>query len=89
VTARLGFQEAPGVPRLIDLLHTERPDLIPDPGQARYVLTAVEIETSRGGGMARWRKRLFARLARRAASPIGYFRLPAGRTRTTRCPIEL
>jgi KUP system potassium uptake protein len=33
-------------------------------------------------GMRRWRKRLFITLARNAASPVGYFDLPADRTVT-------
>ena len=89
VTARLGFQDIPAVPPLIELLHAERPDLLPKTEQTRYVLTRIEIETEPGGGMARWRKRLFATLARRSANPIGYFKLPEARTSTTSCAIRL
>jgi KUP system potassium uptake protein len=33
-------------------------------------------------GMATWRKRLFVAIAKHAASPVGWFRLPIERTVT-------
>jgi KUP system potassium uptake protein len=39
--------------------------------------------------MAGWRKRLFVAMARNAASPVEYFRLPRDRTITLGSSIEL
>ena len=39
--------------------------------------------------MRRWRKRLFVAMARNAASPVDYFKLPRDRTVSVGSQIEL
>jgi KUP system potassium uptake protein len=81
MTVRFGFQDAPNVPAMLKL--AMRQDLIErslDLEQASYFLSQITIVPSGARGMNPWRKRLFLALARNAASPVAYFRLPDGQT---------
>ncbi len=82
VTARFGFQDAPDVPRTLELIAAAEVEVPIDHAHASYFLSGVTIAPERGPGMRMWRKRLFVALARNAASPVDYFRLPAERTVT-------
>jgi len=90
LTARLGFQDSPDVPRLLRLADArgmlER-DV--DVDAALYVLSSITVTPSHAPGMRRWRKRLFVAMSRNAASPVEYFRLPAERTVTVGSQIAL
>jgi KUP system potassium uptake protein len=81
--ARFGFQDDPDVPatlRLADRLGMlERPCRL---DEATYFLTQITLVRSDEPAMSRWRKKLFLQLARNAASPVEYFRLPDNRTVT-------
>ncbi|MEA2404667.1 MAG: system potassium uptake protein, partial [Thermoleophilaceae bacterium] len=77
VTAHFGFQDQPDVPAALRLA-TEK-GLEMDVGDASYFLSRVNIEPTSRPGMARWRKRLFARMARNAADRGSYFKLPEDR----------
>jgi len=83
LTVRFGFQDTPNVPAMLKLAvrqHLLEPSL--DLEQASYFLSQITIVPKHGLGMNRWRKRLFLALARNAANPVVYFRLPDGRTVT-------
>ncbi|HEV7528415.1 MAG TPA: hypothetical protein VGO29_05930, partial [Solirubrobacteraceae bacterium] len=53
-----------------------------DLGEVSYFLSQITIVPTRARGMNPWRKRLFLALARNAANPVVYFRLPDERTVT-------
>jgi KUP system potassium uptake protein len=81
LTARFGFQEDTDVPATLWLAY--HMDLLEgdcDPRNARYFLSQIAIIRADTPGMSAWRKTLFITLARNAASPVGYFRLPDERT---------
>jgi KUP system potassium uptake protein len=83
VTVRFGFQDAPNVPAMLKL--AIRQGLLErsiDLEQASYFLSQITIVPTRARGMNPWRKRLFLTLARNAANPVVYFRLPDERTVT-------
>ena len=56
---------------------------------ASYFVSRTTIIVTDQEGMARWRKRLFAVIARNAATPVGYFKLPDDRTVVMGAHIEL
>jgi KUP system potassium uptake protein len=56
---------------------------------ASYFLSQISIVRSDAPGMSKWRKNLFLTLARNAADPVEYFRLPAHRALTIDERIEL
>ncbi len=83
VTVRFGFQDAQNVPAMLKL--AVREGLLErtiDLEQASYFLSQITIVPKRGRGINPWRKRLFLALARNAANPVVYFRLPDERTVT-------
>jgi KUP system potassium uptake protein len=89
LTARFGFQDTPDVPRLLALAAETGLECEIDVEGAVYFLSQVTVVPTAAPGMARWRKRLFVAMARNAASPVDYFRLPGERTVTLGSVIEL
>ncbi|MDX6594838.1 MAG: system potassium uptake protein [Solirubrobacterales bacterium] len=89
LTARFGYQDMPDVPRLLALAAKAGLECEVDVEGAVYFLSQVTIVPTPAPGMARWRKRLFVAMARNAASPVDYFRLPGERTVTLGSVIEL
>ncbi|MCW3030396.1 MAG: potassium transporter [Solirubrobacterales bacterium] len=90
VSVRFGFQDAQNIPPMLELAIAQRllaPSL--DLGGASYFLSQITIVPARAGGMSPWRKRLFLVLARNAANPVAYFRLPDDRTVTIGERVEL
>jgi KUP system potassium uptake protein len=82
--ARFGFQDAQDVPATLRLALKQgllEDDAI-DLEHASYFLSHITIVPTGRHGMYPWRKRLFLLLARNAASPVVYFRLPDDRTVT-------
>jgi KUP system potassium uptake protein len=89
VTARLGYLDMPDVPHLVGLAAAHGLEVAVDLENAVYFLSQVDLVPTPGAGLARWRKRLFVAMARNAASPVDYFRLPGERTITVGARIEL
>ncbi|MDO8186930.1 potassium transporter Kup [Conexibacter sp. JD483] len=84
ITLRFGFQDRPDVPRTL-MRARNAPGGLPvdfNPYHATYFLSSITIVPDRSPGMAFWRKLLFTAMARNAASPTEYFRLPAERVVT-------
>jgi KUP system potassium uptake protein len=83
LTARLGFQDEPDVPRILRQA-AARPDAGEiagiDTDSVSYFLSRIAIVRTDAKGMQAWRKRLFLTVAHNAASPVDYFRLPADRS---------
>ena len=80
VTARIGFQDRPAVPQALRLARAQGLECDADIAHATYFLSHITIQPHRGPGMMLWRKRIFAAVARNAASPVEYFGLPPERT---------
>ena len=90
LTLRFGFQDEPDVPSALRLAAERR--LIegaPDFDQATYFLSQTTIVPADAPGMAAWRKKLFVTMARNAADPARYFRLPDDQTVTMGGRIKL
>jgi KUP system potassium uptake protein len=89
VTARLGFQDDPDVPAILRLCAAKGLESEIDVDGALYFVSHIEIVRTAAPGMRHWRKRLFIALARNAASPVEYFRLPVDRTVLLGSQIEI
>ena len=78
VTVRLGFMDAPDVPYALELCGPS--GLQVDPMQVSYFLSREKIVAAEAGeGMALWRDRLFAAMARNAGSITDFFNIPTNR----------
>jgi KUP system potassium uptake protein len=90
VTLRFGYLDEPDVPSALRL-SAERHVI--DGGAeidaATYFLSQITIVPTSAPDMGAWTKRLFVMMARNAASPAEYFRLPDDRTVTTGGRIQL
>jgi KUP system potassium uptake protein len=82
LTARFGFQDHVDVPEILRLATRRQLEGALDLQHATYFLSRITIVRSGGPGMRSWRKRLFMAMARNAADPVAYFRLPDDRTVT-------
>jgi KUP system potassium uptake protein len=89
VTARFGFQEKPNVPEVLRRARGAGLEFPLEVDQASYFLSKIEIVPGRGGGMSRWRKRVFLALAGLAADPVEYFVLPRERVVIMGSHVEL
>jgi KUP system potassium uptake protein len=89
LTARFGFQDTPDVPRLLALAAESGLESDVDVEGAVYFLSQISITPTAAPGMRGWRKRLFVAMARNAASPVDYFKLPRDRTISLGSTIEL
>jgi KUP system potassium uptake protein len=90
LTARFGFQQATDVPRLLHLAKERGIEGDVDIDNAVYFLSQISIVPGeQRDGLAPWRKRIFVALARNAASPVDYFKLPRDRTVSVGSQIEL
>jgi KUP system potassium uptake protein len=77
VILRYGFMESPDVPAAIRDIHD--PELRFPDGGTSYFLGKETIFATRHPGMALWRERLFAVMARNASSATLFFKLPPNR----------
>ena len=83
VTLRFGYLDDPAVTSaLVQASKTPGLGVNFNPYHATYFLSQITIVPIRGRGMARWRKNLFVAMARNAASPVEYFKLPPERVVT-------
>ncbi len=89
LTARFGFQDVPDVPATLALAADTGVEVGIDVDTILYYLSEITIAPGDAPDMARWRKRLFVGLARNAASPVEYFRLPHQRTVSVGSQVDL
>jgi KUP system potassium uptake protein len=76
LTLRYGYQDNPDVPRGINVARDQ--GLVSfNPYHVTYYLSQMALVPFGDHGMAAWRKDLFMAMNRNAASPVGYFNLPA------------
>jgi KUP system potassium uptake protein len=87
VIARHGFAEDPEVPAVLERLRVN--GLAIDPEEATFFLGRETLLATHRPGMALWRERLFAALARNARRATSYFRLPSHRVCELGAEIEL
>jgi len=74
-TVNYGFKDTPSIPDALALLQAE--GLAIDPYETTYFLSRETIVSESPTGMARWRWKLFAFMARNAGSMADFFRLPS------------
>ncbi|MCO5994245.1 potassium transporter Kup [Actinoallomurus rhizosphaericola] len=94
LTVKYGFQDDQDIPSALRLAASQAAPrdaelLDIDPDQASYFLSRGTLRLTHEPGMSRWRKRLFLTLAKNAASPAEYFRLPEDRTVVMGTQVEL
>jgi len=77
VMASYGFMESPDVPEVIRMASVHGFDA--QPLKTSYYLGRETLLTSGRTRMMKWRKFLFAFMAKNAGNPTGYFRLPPNR----------
>jgi KUP system potassium uptake protein len=87
VVSRVGFMQQPNVPRILS--RCERHGLIVNPGDTTYYLGRQTLLTTGKAPVARWRKILFAFLAKNSRAPTEFFRLPPNRVVELGLQIEL
>ena len=87
VIAHYGFLEQPNIPRA--LMQCRQHGVALDAADAVYVLSPETIIPSRRPGMLLWREKIFAFMARNAARPSGFYRLPTGRVLEVAGQVEL
>jgi KUP system potassium uptake protein len=80
VTAHFGFQDDPDIPDTLRLAQAKGLECELDLERVSYFVSRISLHVTDAPGMRRWRKKLFVALARNAASPVEYFRLPDHRT---------
>jgi KUP system potassium uptake protein len=77
IVARFGFMQRPDVPKL--LARCSSNDIVADPMATTFYLGRETLLIDDSTWFVRWRKRLFAFLARNARSPTELFNLPPNR----------
>jgi KUP system potassium uptake protein len=88
LTVHFGFKDSPDVMQALELCRAH--DLEFQPLQTSFFLSRETVIASmRVEGMALWRERLFAALARNAVSAVEYFNLPANRVIEVGTQVEI
>ncbi len=87
VVARHGFAEEPAIPPLLERLAAQ--GLAIDPAESTFFLGRETLLATKRPGMAIWREKLFATLARNARRATKYFCLPSDRVMELGAEIEL
>jgi KUP system potassium uptake protein len=87
VIGRYGFMEEPRVPELLALCKAH--GLKIKEMESTFYLSRETVIASQRPGLARWRKHLFALMARNAQSATAYFRLPPNRVVELGMQIEI
>jgi KUP system potassium uptake protein len=76
VLVRNGFMQPLDLPGDLKAIRAQGVRISDD---AAFIVHSSRIAVVRRGGMARWRKRLYAVMVRNASDPAAYFSLPQGR----------
>ncbi len=88
VVAGYGFMELPDLPQALSLARDRRLIDI-DLGTTSYFLSDTILNVTSGGGMAVWRKRLFAFMSRNSMHAAQFMRVPSDRVVEVGTPIEI
>jgi len=87
VVSRAGFMQQPNVPKILS--RCERHGLVVNAADTTYYLGRQTLLTSGKSRVARWRKTLFAFLAKNSRAPTEFFQLPPNRVVELGLQIEL
>lgn len=87
VIVYFGFMDRPDVSQALDLC--KQRGLALEPLRTWFLLSRATVIPSPGKGMALWRERLFAAMARHARTAGDYFHIPAGQTIELGTKIEI
>ena len=87
IEIHFGFAQTPNVPR--ELGRADISGLNLDPGQMSFFVGRFNVKSTERPGMARWRERLYAGLARIATHPTEFFRIPAGQVIELGAEVEI
>jgi KUP system potassium uptake protein len=87
ITVRYGFKDQPNLPYALELCKPY--GLVFEPLNTSYFLSREIVVPSPGTGMAQWRERLFATMARNASNAAEYFKLPANRVLELGARVEI
>ena len=87
VIVYFGFMDRADVAKALELCEPHGLKL--DPSEIWFLLSRSTVIPTRGGGMALWRERLFAAMARNARTAGDYFNLPASRVIELGTKIEI
>ncbi len=87
VIARYGFSEKPDIPELMSSCEVR--GLSFRMMETTFVLSRETLVFTRKGGLARWRKRLYARMQRNALRATAYFGIPPDRVVELGTQVEL
>jgi KUP system potassium uptake protein len=87
VVARVGFMQQPNVPKVLS--RCARQGLTVEDADTTYYLGRQTLLTTGKSRVARWRKVLFAFLARNSRPPTSFFQLPPNRVVELGLQIEL
>ena len=87
IIVRYGFKDEPNLPYALELC--EPFGLVFEPLKTSYFLSREIVVASPGAGMAMWRERAFAAMARNASNAAEYFKLPANRVLELGARVEI
>ena len=87
IDIHFGFAQTPNVPR--ELGRADISGLILDPDQMSFFVGQFNVISTTRPGMARWRERLYAGLARIATRPTEFFRIPSDRVIELGAEVEI
>jgi KUP system potassium uptake protein len=87
--ARLGYMDAPNVPRMLRQIEKAELEFPLDVGKASYYLSTIDLVLGDEPGLNPWRKRLFLATSRVTADAAEYFHLPRHRTVIVGARIEV
>jgi KUP system potassium uptake protein len=89
VDGRYGFMEEADIPALLERVAETAKLTLPPMDTTYFLGRETLIVTSRSGGMATWREKVFASMMRNAESAARFFRLPPNRVVELGAQIEL
>jgi len=87
ITVHYGYKDEPDLPAALKIC--EQPGLEFEPLKTSYFISRETIVPSPRGGMAQWRERIFAAMARNAGNAAEYFNLPTNRVLELGTRIEI
>jgi KUP system potassium uptake protein len=87
VLVRYGFMESPSIPYVLSTLRLDGKEF--SPSQTTFFLGRETLLATKKAGMALWRERLFAFMARNAQSATAFFHIPPNRVVELGLQIEL
>lgn len=89
LTIQLGFKDIAHVPHALEDLRGISKEVDFDPAHVTYFVSASQPALTRRHNMARWRKYLYASMAKNATDPTDFYHLPPDRTLEINSYIDL